>query len=471
LIGFLCGALGGVATACQKSLDDDDDSTPSNTAGTGASGAGGTAASGTSGSGGGGAMTMSNAGAGGGMSSSTGNADGCGSGLPPNLDCPSIMPVDGPCASAGMCCQRASNVAKEKALGPNDNLILEYRVQFSDTLNQAPTLGNDALRTLTTDRYNKEQQSLLFRFELPRKDGKLVAGRAKVWNGVGRYNCDGTYSYYGDTAAPVKDGFSTDAARWKPVIVEFDFDPAKMGKDAMHIAFADNKNRNTTYTPFLANTNYAYDWELINQGFDIKTVDFSDNGRECVGSRANGVWAQGGTYWIYTPNEPNNIQPISDLQGQTYCQLAAFGPFVKSFSCIDKKRCAPYMAPPPKATPEQIEAACPWKKLPDSLCPTTDEDKALWGCHLGDENNVNQEPPTGDTPYPTGAAVGCTQEKPTVAQDPDMGVTTTGQCCDPLGQSTTLPACNAYRLIQSYVLAAAEITDEPSNKLQQKCAP
>jgi hypothetical protein len=40
-----------------------------------------------------------------------------------------------------------------------------------------------------------------------------------------------------------------------------------------------------------------------------------------------------------------------------------------------------------------------------------------------------------------------------------MGVTTKGQCCDPLGMSTTLPACNAYRLVQDFVAAAAEIDD------------
>ena len=44
-----------------------------------------------------------------------------------------------------------------------------------------------------------------------------------------------------------------------------------------------------------------------------------------------------------------------------------------------------------------------------------------------------------------------------------------GQCCDPLGQSTTLPACNAYRTVGKFVAAAAEITDEPRNSLPPVC--
>jgi hypothetical protein len=59
-------------------------------------------------------------------------------------------------------------------------------------------------------------------------------------------------------------------------------------------------------------------------------------------------------------------------------------------------------------------------------------------------------------------------EKPTSVQDPDAGGMA-GQCCDPLGTSTDLPACNSYRLINNYVAAAAEITDDPSNEIQRKC--
>jgi hypothetical protein len=50
-----------------------------------------------------------------------------------------------------------------------------------------------------------------------------------------------------------------------------------------------------------------------------------------------------------------------------------------------------------------------------------------------------------------------------------MGATSKGQCCDPMGASATLPACNAYRTVQVYVAGAAEITDDPINKLPPVC--
>jgi hypothetical protein len=111
------------------------------------------------------------------------------------------------------------------------------------------------------------------------------------------------------------------------------------------------------------------------------------------------------------------------------------------------------------------DGGCDWEKLPDSLCPTTDADKALWGCHLGDENNVNQEPG-----YPDAATINCTQEAPTAVADPDSGGSA-GQCCDPMGEDPNLPACNAYRLIQDFVAAAAEITDDEKDMVQQDCLP
>ena len=470
VIALVCAGMGGAGFACQSIGDDDDDSPvagmdATGTGGTMGANTGGTMAMGTGGTTTGTGGTPAGGTGGGGA---VGSADGCGSGLPVNTACPTIAPIDGACAPAGMCCQRASNSAKEKALGPDDMLVLEYRVQYSDTTNAPMTLG--LLGSLTTTRFEQEQQSQLYRFELPRMGGALVAGKGKFTVGVGRYNCDGTYSFYDDASAPDVPMFNSDKTRWVPVTTEFDFDPAKTGVDALKFPFAANKNRELTYTPFTTTDTVTYDWELINQGFQLTKFDFGDASRECIGARDGKTWSAGGEYVVYTPNDPNDVQPIAPLMGQTYCELAAFGPLAKNaatefFNCKTDKRCAPFAAPSTAAdaTPEQM-AGCPWKKLPDSLCPSDDAEKALFGCHLGDETNVNME-----MGYPAAADLHCTQEAPTVAQDPDMGVTTVGQCCDPLGVSTTLPACNSYRLVQSVVAAAAEITDAPMNGLQPKC--
>jgi hypothetical protein len=105
---------------------------------------------------------------------------------------------------------------------------------------------------------------------------------------------------------------------------------------------------------------------------------------------------------------------------------------------------------------------CLWVKLPDSLCPSNEAERTLFGCHLGAEGN-----PNGEDGYPS--QLNCTQDAPAAPLDPDMGATSEGQCCDPLGQSSTLPACNAYRTVGTFVAAAAEITDDPRDDLPPVC--
>jgi hypothetical protein len=109
--------------------------------------------------------------------------------------------------------------------------------------------------------------------------------------------------------------------------------------------------------------------------------------------------------------------------------------------------------------------SCPWLKLPDSLCPAKAEDQAIYGCHLGAKGNINME-----MGYPADADLKCTDTAPTSVLDPDAGATTLGQCCDPLGMSTTLPACNAHRLINEFTAAAATITTTPTDTLQKNCS-
>jgi len=60
----------------------------------------------------------------------------------------------------------------------------------------------------------------------------------------------------------------------------------------------------------------------------------------------------------------------------------------------------------------------------------------------------------------------CTQEMPN-AHDPSGR--SEGQCCDPLGVSPALPACNAWRAEHEFVAASAEITAEESNSMFRSC--
>jgi hypothetical protein len=148
----------------------------------------------------------------------------------------------------------------------------------------------------------------------------------------------------------------------------------------------------------------------------------------------------------------------SDITNQTYCARLAFGLLpdgMKEKDCLTTARCMPDAG-------NFGDGGCDWVKLPDSLCPETEAERANFGCHLGAEGNPNEEPE-----YP--ATLNCSQEEPTEPLDPDMGETSVGQCCDPLGESATLPACNAYRTLGKFVAAAAEITDDPINRLPPMC--
>lgn len=452
-----------IAVLCSLGACKSDDGNPSvggssgaggSTAGAGGSAAGTSGGSGTSGAGG--------AGSGG----AGGEAPLCINDGDINIDCPQVRPPTGDCAPRGMCCHRSSNIVKEGMLGPDEPMELEYRVNYSVTANHPSTIGVPLLSMAGTTRYESEQQSTMWRFTVPRMGGQQVSGMGMAQIGVGRYNCDGTYSYYTNDAAPARAGVTDDVSRWVaekfPVMV----DATMANADRIKISFADNSNRNLTFTPFLDSTTYALDWELIHQGFTITEMDITGPGRDCIGSRTGAQWTAGGKFVIFTPMNENDSQKITLIQ-QSYCALVAFGILSetgthnKQKSCLMEPRCVPD-GPAPMGTAAGEDPTCVWVKLPDSLCPETDAQKALYGCHLGDEANVNME-----TGYPDAATINCTQAEPTAAADPANG--SAGQCCDPMGESATLPPCNSYRLVQEFVAAAAEITDDEKNMLQPNC--
>lgn len=436
------------STACGGSGDDD--GTAGDGAGLGTSGTGGSAPAGGSG---GSSAGMSGSGAG---ASGQASEFSCVNSGDINYDCPfQLPPTRGTCAPQGECCHRASNAARIAALGPNDPAELEYRLNFVDITNHPQTIGNPVLVSGAAARADicSGEQCLLWRFKAPRANDEFVAGDGEVEIGIGAYNCDGTYSFYGPNAAPNRpevDG--TEPGRWQAVKVPATVDPEKQGIERYHIPFATNRNREIARSIFLWPADNTIDWELASSGFEITEFDSSETGYDCQGIRDMTTWSTVNGFESYSVMEGND-EDISNLISQTYCSLLAFGLLgegLKDTKCLDEVRCMPGTAD------------CPWLKLPDSLCPKDEGERALFGCHLGAEGN-----PNGEDGYP--ATLTCTPDAPTAALDPDMGATSKGQCCDPLGQSATLPACNAYRTVGVFAAAAADITDAPRNDLPPVC--
>ena len=374
-----------------------------------------------------------------------------------NASCsPKVPPFSGDCAPAGECCHRSSNIAKVDALGPDAPAVIEYRLNYVDITNHPQTVGTPDLVRTAKQRADvcAGEQCLLWRFTAPRSGGEFVAGPGEVEIGIGAYNCDGTYSFYGPHAAPDRSTEigESDPGRWQAVKVPADVDPSKQGIDRYHIPWATNKNREIARSVFLWPQDFTLDWELASSGFEITEFDTSDTGLDCMGARDGFNWSTVNGFVSYSPLKGND-RDISNQTAETYCALLAFGVLpddMKDTSCTTTPRCVPG------------SDGCIWKKLPDSLCPDNDDERAMFGCHLGDQDNINAE-----MGYPT--TIKCTPDKPTTQLDPDKGADSEGQCCDPLGKSSTLPACNAYRVVGTFVAAAAEITDEPIDKLPPNC--
>jgi hypothetical protein len=438
-------------SACSSS-DDDDGNTTGSGGGT-ASGSGGDSA-GSSGSGG--SATSSGGSGAAGKGGDTGGDGMCVNKGEINSTCPfNLPPITGSCAPHGECCYRTSNTAKIAALGPDEPAVLEYRLNYVDIINHPLTIGTPDLVRTANQRADvcAGEQCLLWRFTAPREGGQLKAGMGSVEIGVGAYNCDGTYSFYGPKAAPARaDIGETDPGRWQSVTVPAEVDPTKEGIDRFHIPWVSNKNREISRSLFIWPADFTIDWELASTGFELTKFDTSEAGQDCMGARDRVKWTTADGFVSYSPLKGND-KDISNQTMQSYCSLLAFGVLpqaMKDKDCLTTPRCV------------RGTADCVWAKLPDSLCPETAEERAIFGCHLGDPANVN-----GEMGYP--ATLKCTPEKPTAALDPDQGATTDGQCCDPLGESTTLPACNAYRTVGQFVAAAAEITDAPIDNVAPKC--
>ena len=364
---------------------------------------------------------------------------------PINEECPlnDVGPNEGPYAMKGACCYRTSNKARiDKQAAQR---TLEYRLPYFLLINHLMTIDPALFATITIDRFENEEQNVLLRFELPQKDGELVEGPGKVKIGPGRYNCDGTYSFYGEQAAPSDSG---QADRWFVPEIDLEVtDPEATDQALVSAPFKQSlsvRNR-ASFLPYLgAAPNYDLDWEGQSQGFNFLDLPIGEDNYDCIGSRDGSNWKPGGKSVAFARVDLNEAGTI-DLLSISFCQLMAFGARADAPSC-QAPRCMPG------------ESGCPWVRLPDSLCPVTDDDKAKWGCHLG----------YGDNPDNAPLELNCSAEAPDDV-DPDNG-TTEGQCCDPLGrEGSGLPACNAWAQINEFVAAAVEITDKPANELQQSC--
>lgn len=366
---------------------------------------------------------------------------------PINDNCPGVGgdvgPHTGEYGPKGDCCYRTSNKARVDAT--SSQRVLEFRFNYFFLINLTKTIDPGLIGPLEISRFDNEEQSLLIRMTLPQENGKVIAGMAHMQIGGGRYNCDGTYSFYGPTAAPPDVG-THDPARWEAAEFDAMVDPTKTDRNYVRPTFKQGlaaKNRESSL-PYL-NGDLNLDFEGESQGFDILVMPSGDDHMDCVGSRNDdSKWVPAGKTVAFGRVDLNDTD-IIDALGVNFSQLMGFGTAGKNSKPQTTKRCMPG------------SQDCPWLRLPDSLCPVTDDEKGKWGCHLGSDVNDDN----------TAVTKNCSADVPSES-DLEAG-NSEGQCCDPLGQSSTLPPCNAWVQINDFVAAAVEITDDPVNELQQSC--
>jgi hypothetical protein len=424
---LLTCALGAYAMGCGGG----DDSATAGTGGTPAAGTGGPAAGG-GGTGGGGMMGV--------------DPD------PINADCPQndIGPMTGTYAPKGKCCYRKSNTARIDPAASKRSQ--DYRLNYAVLVNQQKTIDPAVLGPTQIQRSENEEQSLLFHFEMPQSGGKVADGDGKITMGNGRYNCDGTYSFYSETAAPAMGGDGT-PGRWAAPTFSAKVTAAATDVSRIRPTWADQlKLQNVErYTAYLgAGPQFAIDWEGESQGFDILTWPMTDDTVDCVGTRKDSTsWKPAGKFRAYARVDLNT-KDVLDALGVNFAQLMAFGSVTNAMD--------PKYDPTTLPRCEPGSAGCAWVRLPDSLCPVTADEKSKWGCHLGYDGNPDNAPVMSR----------CSMTPPAMVDG--TPATPEGQCCDPKGAMTGgLPACNAWLQINDFVAAAAKITDTPANQVQQSC--
>ena len=247
-------------------------------------------------------------------------AGGGGSGAPsdekctnmgtPQLECPMMPPMTGACAANGPCCHRASNKAKEAALGPDDPLVLEYRVSTRSPRTTDRRIGVDALRERDHRALREGAAEHAVALHACRA---WAAWRSAAWAGSRSASAATTATARiattaNDGRAVAQDVISTDAARWAPRKVMVKVDATKTGVERITPLFADQREPQLTYTPFLTTRRYAARLGADPPGLPHHADPTSAVKAATASARAKtGKWTAGGEFVIYTPIQGNDI--------------------------------------------------------------------------------------------------------------------------------------------------------------------
>ncbi len=257
-------------------------------------------------------------------------------------------------------------------------------------------------------------------------DGNPEGISLTIQMGAGKVNCDGTFSFYGPDSAPPpihpEAGIPDDPGRWAPASVPVTFYGFR-GKYLLSADEAEVAAAGLNWAPRWINSGTGLEYELpVRFLYPRMGNDALGSHHSCLGERTTmGDWDPVGIFWAFVPVEQSNLVSTDALMGQSICGLFAKGALQDD--CDD--------------------AQSDWSYQPPAYC-----DEETGYCWMGDPGDEYYDRFWADL-YP--GEDGCDE---TGAGD--------RPCCDPAGEDSSLPACNAFPYIGGVVLAAVDITDEPA---------
>lgn len=330
----------------------------------------------------------------------------------PNASLPGLTDVN---KTMGDCCNSVDIKRLEASMAPGTKYDLEF-VNYIQLPQSMPNLTNPVVQgLLQTGQENGADVTLIRFHDVPRTEDMTEPVLVDVEMGVGKMNCDGSYSFYGPNAAPapIHDGPPNDPGRWQVTKLQFEYNGFNATELATHPAEEIiAQNTQLHWVPRWTETGIDYEQPLEFMSL-IMTVD--PNNWSCFGSiDSGGAWTKERQLTAFLPVEQLKKVPLPALGGQTQCGLLARG------------------AGAGECDVPQSE----WETKPQGYC---NEQYLCWVGVADDpeaasfwEEFYEGEDNCGSAEHP---------------------------CCDPAGVSTTLPACNAYYNRSAIVLAATNITD------------
>lgn len=347
--------------------------------------------------------------------------------------CPDVTPTEGQRAMKGACCFRASNADRAKAAWDAGQLAtIEFRQNALTTTSQPMTVGNPVIQGSLAGTYKTDWSNTLVRIEGIPATG---SGPVTVTIGAGLSNCDGTYSFYGPAAAPDFGAGDaplverTEAGRWAPAVMTGQWDWAS---DEKLTISADERAPGVRWAPVAKDNGllgYEQPSQDLNYEFSFEGTNSDDVDAEalnCVGGEigASEIWTTGLVQTVFFPVAELETAMVDSLAlTQNFCSFMGVG-YMASKLCSE----VPRVADPGCMRDTANGEYCAWAELPYGMC---DDEH----CYVGQEGHPRA----------------------------NCGGTTGNECCDPTGADDTMPACNAFVIEATAVLAGAEITDEPHN--------